>query len=134
MEAVAYINKHGDLSVKYIKHREVISGSIAQLLSGRANSIAGSSATTVSRPPTPTDPIEVQDLMKANMFAEKLDYIAKVVALYISGGGLGCKPTLKHWPKWNGHHLEDAGGKKVDWITVGRFGGDLARGGDSEGE
>jgi hypothetical protein len=111
-----------------------VAGSVAHLLLGLATSITAGSGQTLSRPLMPTEPVEIKELMAANLLSQKLEYISKVLALYLGGGGLGCKPVLKHWPKWSGPHLEDAGGNKVDWITVGRFGGDLARGGESEGD
>lgn len=43
---------------------------------------------------------------------------------WVTAGGLGClsEPDCL---KWEGPQLED--GKKQDWVTVGRFGGDAVK-------
>jgi myosin I len=106
VEAMDHMKKNGDLPMKFMKHREVLSGPIQCLLhpaTGRT------------------------DMMRANLLEEKVRFIAGVANLWVEGGGLGCRPSDAEWPRWLGPHLEDAGGKKIDWITVGRFGGDLER-------
>jgi myosin-1 len=107
VEAMEYISQHGDLPMKHIKARETLSGSIQCLLHN-----AG----------------ERKAMMRANLLQEKIQFIADIANLWVTGGGLGCRPVGAQWPRWPGPHLEDAGGKKVDWITVGRYGGDLDEG------
>lgn len=105
VDAMDHMKKNGDLPLKFMKHREVLSGPVQCLLNAGGRS----------------------DMMRANLLEEKVQFIAGVANLWVEGGGLGCRPTDVEWPRWPGPHLEDAGGKKVDWITVGRFGGDLER-------
>jgi len=108
VEAMSYLKENGDLPYKFIKQRDVLSGSVTGLLYGMKNA----------------DP----DLVKtteANLFRKKLRYVVDVVDEWVTGGGLGCSTDGSQRPRWNGPYLED--GKKQDWVTVGRHGGDAAR-------
>jgi myosin-1 len=96
------------LPYKFIKQREVLSGPISGLLYGMGDSASDVVATT-----------------EANFFRDKLRYIIDVVDEWIASGGLGCSGDGSQRPRWDGPHLED--GKKQDWVTVGRHGGDAAR-------
>jgi myosin-1 len=104
-DAMDHIQKHGDLPFKCIKRRNVLSGPVSTLLNG---------------------PPEITKISSGNLLEQKLRFVADVVDQWIQGKGLGCRPEGSSRIRWNGPHLEDAGGKKVDYITVGRFGGDEA--------
>jgi myosin-1 len=109
VEAMDYLGEHGDLPYKYIKQREVHSGSISGLLYGFASDDASDIVATT----------------EANFFRKKLRYVLDVVDEWVAGGGLGCSNSGTQTPKWDGPHLED--GKKQDWVTVGRHGGDATK-------
>jgi hypothetical protein len=100
-DGISHLERTGDLPLRFVRSRQVIFGSPSYLLHG-----------------TSTDAAVTQ----ANMFTAKLQFLYNLVSLWVAGGGLGCRPENKQWPKWTGPQLEDAGGRKVDWITVGRFG------------
>jgi myosin-1 len=100
VEGIAHLEKTNDLPLKYVRTRQVISGAPFSLLHGAEN----------------------KTITKANMFGTKLQYLLNLINLWVEGGGLGCRPERLQWPKWTGPQLEDAGGRKVDWITVGKFG------------
>jgi hypothetical protein len=98
-----HILQHGSLPMKLMmKHREVLSGSIAALLHGAD-----------------------AERTRANLLGDKMQFVVNVVGLWIDGNGLGCRPEGAEWPRWTGPALDDAGGKNGTWITVGRFGGDV---------
>jgi hypothetical protein len=103
-DSIKYLQDHGDLPVKYVKHRDILSSSPNQLLNGSS---------------------KASNQAKANQLQLKLKFITDVLDLWIEGNGLGCRPSNNYWPTWTGAKLDDAGGKKMDWITVGRFGGDV---------
>lgn len=106
---MAYLSENGDLPYKYIKQREVLSGSVSGLMYGMGgDGVSDAVATT-----------------EANFFRKKLRFIIDVVDEWTAGGGLGCSNDGAQRPKWDGPHLED--GKKQDWVTVGRHGGDATR-------
>lgn len=99
------MKEKGDVSWKNIKERESLQGSIQQLLYGSADK---------------------QDAYKriteGNAFRSKLEFIESVFSGWVQGGGLGClQDPRKH--VWNGPQLEDS--KRQDWVSVGRFGGDV---------
>jgi len=108
VEAMMHLSENGELPYRYIKQREVLSGSISGLLYGMADGASNVVATT-----------------EANLFRNKLQFIIDVMDEWVVGGGLGCSTNGPQKPKWDGPHLED--GKKQDWVTVGRQGGDTAR-------
>lgn len=108
VEAMAYLSENGDLPYRFIKQREVLSGSISGLLYGMGDGAS-----------------EIVATAEANFFRDKLRYIIDVVNEWIAADGLGCSGDGSQRPRWDGPHLED--GKKQDWVTVGRHGGDAAR-------
>jgi myosin-1 len=103
-DSIKYLEKHGDLPIKYVKQRDVLSSSPNQLLNGSS---------------------KASNQAKANLLELKLRFISDVLDLWVQGDGLGCRPRHSTWPVWTGPKLDDAGGKKIDWVTVGRFGGDI---------
>jgi myosin-1 len=105
---MAHLEEHNELPFKFIKTRNVLSGTLESLLYGRT----GDTKTVI--------------VTEANLLRKKLGFVADVIGQWVSGGGLGCAPNAKvQRLPWTGPRLED--GKKEEWITVGRFGGD-ARG------
>jgi len=103
---MAYLLDNKDLPLKYIKRRAILSGPLSSLLFA---SCGGEEEVLVT---------------KANMLREKLEFIIEVMSQWIAGGGLGCSPEGRPRIKWNGPRLDEGSGKKEEWITVGRFGGD----------
>jgi len=57
------------------------------------------------------------------MFRQKLEFLLQVVNQWIAGGGLGCMLPGEEQLQWTGSWVKDHA-KKIDWITVGRHGGD----------
>ncbi|KAF2675088.1 kinase-like protein [Microthyrium microscopicum] len=100
--ALSYIKQKEILPLRYVKGRDIVSGSLEYLLLGPA-----------------------QNKNNGNMLRKKLQFIVAVLQLWISAEGLGCRPERTPWPDWDGPKLDEAAGKKVDWVTVGRFGGDI---------
>ena len=103
---MSHLKENGDLPYKFIKQRDVLSGSVAGLLYGIKDAHSTLVKTT-----------------EANLFRKKLRYVVDVVDEWIEGGGLGCSEDGSRRPRWDGPQLED--GKKQDWVTVGRHGGDV---------
>jgi myosin-1 len=95
----------GDVQWKSIRDRENLRGSLQQLLYGSADR-----ADTYAK------------ITEGNVLREKLEFIVSVIEGWISGGGLGCLKNPQEYT-WDGHQLED--NKKQDWVSVGRFGGDV---------
>lgn len=66
---------------------------------------------------------ELGQIVGANMLREKLEFLLQIVEQWIAGGGLGCSKTDNTGMQWQGLWVKDHA-KKVDWVTVGRWGGD----------
>lgn len=63
-------------------------------------------------------------LTEANMLRQKLRYVTTVVDQWVAGNGLGCTPCGDvQRVTWTGPQLDE--GKKEEWTTVGKFGGDV---------
>lgn len=108
-EAMTYLKAHGDLPFKYIRSRSLISGNTTDLLYG--------AAVTASK---------VRDVITAdaNMLKDKLQMVVEVVGQWVDGNGLGCCPGSDvQKVQWKGPMLDE--GKKEEWTTVGKFGGDV---------
>ncbi|TID17416.1 putative beta-glucosidase I [Venturia nashicola] len=101
-QAMSHLHEHNELPFKFIKTRNVLSGTLDSLLYGDTKMVA---------------------ITEANLLREKLGFVADVVGQWVKAGGLGRSPDsrVQRIP-WTGPRLED--GKKEEWITVGRFGGD----------
>jgi myosin-1 len=106
LEATRYLNVKGELPWKHIRERPVLHGSLQQLLYGSADK---------------TDP--VKEITEGNSLREKLEFITSVLDGWIQGGGMGCLLRPQDFA-WRGQQLED--NKKLDWASVGRFGGDVS--------
>jgi myosin-1 len=104
-----YLQEYGDLPLKYVKRREVLSGQLAALLHR-----AGGDG-------------DLNEVTEANLLREKLLFVLEVVDQWIAGGGLGCSPEGAQRARWSGPQQKEGGGRKEEWITVGRFGGDAVR-------
>jgi hypothetical protein len=68
--------------------------------------------------------------VKANAVAEKLKFVRDIVGQWISNGGIGrldgdedCRGEKGEKLYWEGLMVKD-GARKVDRVTVGRYGGD----------
>jgi myosin-1 len=106
---MSHLKENGDLPYKFIKQRDVLSGSVVGLLYGMKDADSALVKTT-----------------EANLLRKKLKYVVDVVDEWIAGGGLGCSTNGSQMSRWDGPYLED--GKNQDWVTVGRHGGDATRG------
>jgi myosin-1 len=110
VEAMAHLQTHGELPLKYIRRRDLLQAPVHNLLYG-GRGFEGMVAIT-----------------EANLFRRKLQYVVDVLAQWGAGGGLGCMPEGVQRILWDGPLLEEMhNGKKEEWITVGKFGGDGPR-------
>jgi len=100
-----------ELPARLLRDREVLNQSVETLLTASRSS-SGSSALT--------------EIVRANMFEEKLEFLLRIVDQWIDGGGLGCSGNTHEQLQWDGLWVKDHA-KKVDWVTVGRYGGDEMR-------
>jgi myosin I len=106
---MAYLKSHGDLPFKYIRSRELLSGCPTDLMFG---TVRGKG--------------QMREMLTAdaNMLKQKLKLVMQVVGQWVEGGGLGCTPDGEvQKVQWEGPQLDE--GKKEEWTTVGRFGGDV---------
>jgi hypothetical protein len=103
------LREEGELPLKYIKRREVLSGPISALLY------------------TTSGGEGLVEVTEANLLQEKLRFVIEVVGQWVAGGGLGCSPERAQRTRWNGPQQKEGSGRKEEWITVGRFGGDALR-------
>lgn len=63
-----------------------------------------------------------KEITEHNCLRKKLVFILSIVEEWITGGGLGCLQDPTKYI-WDGHVVEE--NKKLDWVSVGRFGGDV---------
>ncbi len=66
--------------------------------------------------------IDFRDIIEANHLDDKLKFIIRLMDQWVAAGGLGCLLSDAQNLQWEGPQL--SGGKKLEWVTVGRFGGD----------
>jgi myosin-1 len=100
MDAVACLERTGRVPYKYILDREILCGSLQQLLYG---SLKGTESYT--------------EFTKGNRLRSKLEFIESVFGGWIQGGGIGCLSDLGSY-EWNGFEMADT--SKNDWVSVGR--------------
>ena len=106
---MSHLKTHNDLPFKYIRSRELLSGSPTDLLFGTAKGKGEARALLTT---------------EANMLKEKLRLVTVVVGQWVAAGGLGCSPDSDvQRVEWTGPQLDE--GKKEEWTTVGKFGGDV---------
>jgi myosin I len=104
LEAAFRLQQKGSVPWKDIRDREMLYGSLQQLLYGSADK---------------TD--AYKEITEANSLRAKLEFIVSIIDGWLQGGGLGCLSHPQAYV-WEGHQLED--NKKQDYVSVGRFGGD----------
>jgi len=105
-EAAAYLSSHSDLLPHHVASREVLADTVSSLLheGGRVRS----------------------RVVKANAVVDKLAFILQVVEQWIGNAGLGRLDEAGSGEGklyWEGLMVKD-GARKVDRVTVGRYGGD----------
>lgn len=105
LEGTTLLKETGEVPWKCIKDRHFLYGSLQQFLYGSADKTDAYKAIT-----------------EGNSLRLKLEFIISVLDGWIEGGGIGClaEPTKYNW---TGPQLED--NKKLDWASVGRYGGDV---------
>ena len=108
VEGAAFISAENELPSRLLRERETINYPVATLLDASRS--------------TSDDP-SLGALVEANMFRQKLEFLLQVVDQWRAGGGLGCSISGDEQLQWTGSWVKDHA-KKVDWITVGRYGGD----------
>ncbi|KAF2468256.1 uncharacterized protein BDR25DRAFT_266039 [Lindgomyces ingoldianus] len=97
-EAMTLLREAGDVPFKYIKDREILHGSLQQLLYGSADK-----ADTY------------KEITEGNLLRPKLELIRTILDGWIQGGGIGCLSKPGSY-KWEGPQLED--NKKHDWVSA----------------
>lgn len=106
-EAAAYLASHSELLPQHVSSREVLADSITSLLyeGGRIR----------------------QRIVKANALSDKLAFVLSAVEQWSRNGGLGHldedHDSQGQRLYWEGLTVQDQA-KKVDRVTVGRYGGD----------
>ncbi|KAF2228647.1 Pkinase-domain-containing protein [Viridothelium virens] len=110
--AARHLRAQRELPQKYIRQRATLACSTEALL--RGTSIGGDGELR-----------RFGEVVRANAVREKLELVRGVVEGWIEGGGLGRIGEGKDAREvfWDGQMAEDSG-KKLEWVTVGRFGGD----------
>ncbi|GAM82152.1 hypothetical protein ANO11243_001310 [Dothideomycetidae sp. 11243] len=105
--AAAMLTQH-ELPTELLRDRQVLQLSTESFLQAcRTSSTSNATARVV----------------KANMLEEKLMFVVQVLEQWTRAGGVGCSKEGDERLLWNGLWVKDHA-KKVDWITVGRHGGD----------
>jgi hypothetical protein len=81
----------------------------------------------------------LHDILEANRFLQKIDFVKEVLKVWIRWGGLGGRPPSSYWgpgnnlnrhsghpPEifWEGTQERTSSGGKFVWVTVGAPGGD----------
>lgn len=108
VEGAAAMAATNELPARLLRDREIIEHPIDALLSSSHSN---------------AEEIRLAELVKANMFEEKLSFLLQVLDQWVGGGGLGCAQDTDDRLQWEGLWVKDHS-KKVDWVTVGRHGGD----------
>ena len=65
-------------------------------------------------------------MVEANMVEEKMQLLLQILDQWISGGGLGRTGVEEERLQWQGSWVNEHA-RKIDWVTVGRLGGDEVR-------
>ncbi|KAK4498716.1 hypothetical protein PRZ48_009226 [Zasmidium cellare] len=106
VEATTHLSRSGDLLPAHVASRQVFADSIPSLLfdGGRVR----------------------QRLVKANQLSQKLEFVLDVVSQWVGNEGLGRLDEDEGGEKlyWEGLTVRDQNVRKVERVTVGRFGGD----------
>jgi myosin-1 len=104
-EATAKLEDGGDVAWKFIRERATLQASLQQLLYGSADKKDS-----------------YKELTERNHLRAKIEFIYELVAGWCQQGGLGCLKEPKDH-SWGGPRLDE--GKRMDWASVGRYGGDI---------
>lgn len=111
VEGVRAIEEKHDLPTKLLRDRQTLVHSIHALLyssqPGRGQKLFA-------------------DMVQANMVEEKMLLLLQVLDQWIEGGGLGCTGVGEERLQWQGSWVNEHA-RKIDWVTVGRLGGDEVR-------
>lgn len=111
VEGVRAIEENHDLPTKLLRDRQTLVHSIHALLYG---SQAGRGQKLFA------------EMVQANMVEEKMQLLVQVLDQWIAGGGLGCVGGAEERLQWQGSWVNEHA-RKIDWVTVGRLGGDEIR-------
>ncbi|KAK5130665.1 class II myosin [Cryomyces antarcticus] len=126
--AYAHLTRTGDLSFIQLRSRRVLAFPLRMLLDP---SVGPTTATGTSCSATTISAADLETVA-ANLLREKLEFVVRVVEGWVEGGGLGRGMDDRDGKgegermTWTGPQAED-GGKKMEWVTVGRYGGDGGR-------
>lgn len=107
VEGFAAIEQQNELPVRLLRERETLFRPVHALLYG-SQSGRGQKA--------------FAEIVNANLMEEKLAFLLSVVNQWIEGRGLGCAGSDEKL-QWHGPWVKEHA-RKIDWITVGRRGGD----------
>lgn len=111
VEGVRAIEEKHDLPTKLLRDRQTLVHSIHALLygsqSGRGQKLFA-------------------EMVQANMVEEKMHLLLQVIDQWIQGGGLGRTGVEEERLQWEGSWVKEHA-RKIDWVTVGRLGGDEVR-------
>ncbi|KAF2151122.1 kinase-like protein [Myriangium duriaei CBS 260.36] len=107
-QGAAAMSAQNELPAELLRDRQVLAHSTESFLQA-ARSSSASNATA--------------RLVRANMLEEKLLFVVQVLDQWTQAGGVGCSKEGDARLRWDGLWVKDHA-KKVDWITVGRYGGD----------
>lgn len=105
LDATSLLEETGNVPWRHVKARANLRGSLQQLLYGSADKED-----------------TYKELTESNLLREKIEFIYAVVEEWVQQGGLGCLADPKKY-SWTGPQLEET--KRLDWASVGRFGGDV---------
>lgn len=105
LDATIELEENGNVAWEYIRKREDLQASLQQLLYGSANKEDS-----------------YKELTEKNHLRAKIEFIYGVVADWCEQGGLGCLEDPREH-SWSGPRADE--GKKMEWASVGRYGGDV---------
>lgn len=105
LDATSLLEETGSVPWRHVKARANLRGSLQQLLYGSADKEDS-----------------YKELTESNHLRAKIEFIYAVVGEWCQQGGLGCLVDPKVY-SWGGPQLEES--KRLDWASVGRFGGDV---------
>ncbi|KAI9687121.1 MAG: Cell cycle serine/threonine-protein kinase cdc5/MSD2 [Bathelium mastoideum] len=110
--AARHLRAQRELPQRHIRQRDTLACGTEALLRGTAIGADGELR-------------RFGDVVRANAVREKLEFVGRVVEGWIKGQGLGRVGEGEDVRDvfWDGQMAVEAG-KKLEWVTVGRFGGD----------
>jgi myosin-1 len=112
VEGVRAIEEKHDLPTKLLRDRQTLVHSIHALLYGSQPGGRGQKL--------------FAEMVRANMVEDKMHLLLQVIDQWIAGGGLGCTDIAEERLQWQGSWVNEHA-RKIDWVTVGRLGGDEIR-------